>query len=414
MRLTPLLLVAAGALACARTELGGAGGDGGSSCLAQVTAVYDTVPLVRRVDGTVWVAADRARFTELVGPAGHFHATDIAASGSTAYGTAIGCAIVDGGVWCFPLAGPLLDSTDLGAGLGPGVMTDAAVEVVTSGDASAAPLTGARQLSATMNGGGAAFCAVADAGGIWCWGYGVKGILGRGDTADSAFARPVLAGPSGPPFADAAEVRLGFDSACARKSDGSVWCWGGNALGQTGIADSMGIDPADWPSATTPFPSGPLFLSGPAVRLAASPGNTHCAILKSGEIMCWGWNAYAQAGAGGGATFVTPTPVVTSDARFPLTDVVDLAPDRGMQAMCATKSNGALVCWGHPFAPAGQPDATSPYPIAIPLAGSPGSPLRLPLSSYGGRDGALVYVDPNGKLTFDAGGFPFAAQPPCD
>jgi hypothetical protein len=39
--------------------------------------------------------------------------------------------------------------------------------------------------------------------------------------------------------------------------------------------------------------------------------------------------------------------------------------------------------------------------------------VRLPLSSYGGRDGALVYIDPNGKLTLGAGGVPFAAQPPC-
>ena len=84
-----------------------------------------------------------------------------------------------------------------------------------------------------------------------------------------------------------------------------------------------------------------------------------------------------------------------------------------MQAMCATTAAGALLCWGHPFPPAGTPDATSPYPIAIPLAQAAGAPLRLPLSSYGGRDGALVYVDPNGKLTFGAGGLPFAAQPPC-
>jgi hypothetical protein len=56
----------------------------------------------------------------------------------------------------------------------------------------------------------------------------------------------------------------------------------------------------------------------------------------------------------------------------------------------------------------------SATPIAIPLAGAAGAPLRLPLSSYGGRDGSLVYVDPDGKLTLGAGGLPFAAQPPCD
>ena len=398
-----------GAPTCGAANLTCAGA--ACTCLAQATAVYDTTPLVRRVDGTVWVAADRAHFTEVLGPSGHLHATDIAASGSTAYGSAIGCAIVDGGVWCFPLAGPLIDSTDLGAGLGPGVTTSAAVQVVTSSDAPRAPLTGARQLSATMNGGGAAFCAVTDAGEIWCWGYGVSGILGRGDSMDSAFARPVLVGPAGAPFADAAEVRLGFNSACARKTTGFIWCWGDNTLNETGIADSMGLDPSA-PTSTTPFPEGPLQMD-PAVRLAANPGNTHCAILASGEVVCWGWNAYQQV-SGGGDMSVLPMPVVTSDKRLPLTGVVDLAPDRGMQAMCAATTAGALLCWGHPFPPAGTPDAMSPYPIAIPLAQAAGAPLRLPLSSYGGRDGALVYVDPNGKLTLGAGGLPFAAQPPCD
>ena len=184
---------------------------------------------MRRVDGSVWVAADRAHFTEILGPAGRLHATDIAVSGSTAYGTAIGCAIVKtAACWCFPLAAPVLDSTDLGAGLGPGVTTAAAVQVVTGADAPRGAAPGARQLSATMNGGGAAFCAVTDASGIWCWGYGVGGILGRGDTADSSFAQPVLAGPDQATFGGAAEVRLGFDSACARKTVGQVWCWGDN------------------------------------------------------------------------------------------------------------------------------------------------------------------------------------------
>jgi hypothetical protein len=422
VRIASLLVWAICALACARTGLDDAG-DGGArddadvapdacaagltyagaacTCLAQVMAVYDTTPLARRVDGAVWVAVDRAHFTEILGPRGRFHATDLAASGSTAYGTAIGCAIEDGAVWCFPLAGPLLDSTDLGAGLGPGVMTTGAVQVR---DAAGAPLAGARQLAATMNGGGAAFCAVTDGGAIWCWGYGVSGILGRGDTMDANVARPVITDPTGSAFADAAEVRLGFASACARKNDGSVWCWGDDMLGETGLDTFL-------PATMTPFPAGPLPLAEPAVRLAADPGNTHCAILASGRVECWGSNASQQAGAGAGDPAMTPNFVRGQDARFPITGVVDLAPDRGMQAMCATSSAGALTCWGHPFPPAGAAETTTSVPIAIPLAGGP---LRLPLASYGGRDGTLVYVDPNGKLTFAAGGLPFVAQPPCD
>ena len=137
MRIALLLLVATCAGACGRSAGAGATAPdaGESSCLAQVTAVYDTTPLARRVDGTIWVALDRARFTEVAGPSGHFRASDLAVSGSTAYGTAIACVIEDGAVWCFPLAGPLLDGTDLGAGLGPGAMTTEPVRVVKIGRA---------------------------------------------------------------------------------------------------------------------------------------------------------------------------------------------------------------------------------------------------------------------------------------
>jgi hypothetical protein len=380
------------------------------TCLGQATAVYDTTPMVRRVDGSVWVAADRAHFTEVLGPAGRLHATDIAASGSTAYGSAVGCAIVEGGaVWCFPLAGPLSDATGLGAGVGAGLPTDAGAFVVTAFGPGAPPLSGAVQISATMNGGGAAFCVVTGGGAVGCWGYGGSGLLGRGDSLDSSFARPVMQSGGSLPFAYAVEVRLGFDSACALNSFGEVYCWGDDSLDQTGLPSAGGSS-----GDLTLFPSGPLPLPDAAVRLAANPGKTHCAILSAGDVACWGWNQYDQAGSDSGSPFVPPTKVLMQPLGPPLANVVDLAPDRGMQAMCATTSDGALVCWGHPFAPPGGADATSPFPVTIPAAQGTSAPLRLPLSSYGGRDGALVYIDPKGRLTLEAGSFPFAAQPPCD
>jgi hypothetical protein len=443
VRLAPSLAVSLWALACTRTGLAPvadsgaappscaarsgdpccAGADGGAptcganlacagaacTCFAQATAVYDTTPLVRRVDGSVWVAADRAHFTEILGPQGRrFHATDIAASGSTAYGTAIGCALEDGAVWCFPLVAPVMDSTDLGAGLGPGVKTSAPVQVVTAAAPGAPPLAGAVQLSATMNGGGAAFCAVTYGEQIWCWGYGVGGILGRGDMADSSFAQPVLVAPDDPIFGGALEVRLGFDSACVRDLSGLVWCWGDDSRGQTGLANTSGL-----PGDVTRFPAAALPLPGSAVRLAANPGNTHCAILELGKVVCWGANESEQAGSDSGFAFVTPTSIIDGATGSPLEGAVDLAPDRGMQAMCANTADGQLHCWGHPFPPVGAADTMSATAVAIPLAGTAGAPLRLPLSSYGGRDGAIVYIDPNGRLTLGAGGLPFAAQLPC-
>jgi hypothetical protein len=373
-----------------------------SGCLAQATAVYDATPVARRADGTIWVANDRTRFVEIPLGEPRRRAIDLATSGSTAYGTAVGCAVVeDGGVWCFPLFNPLTDSTDVGAGLGPGVTTTDAVAVLTGPAASSpAALTGARQIGASMNGNGATFCVVTAAGGVWCWGSGLPvSILGRDDGDTSAFARPVLADAT-TPLANAAEVRVGYDSACARKRDGSVWCWGDGSLGQ------RGVDAAAVPA--TPYPTQ-VALPGPAKRLAASPGRTHCALLQDERVACWGWNAYAQAGASDAIDSVPPTIILTAAGGPPVRGLTDLAPDRGMQAMCGNTGADGFVCWGHPFPLAGGPDAISPYPVAIPTA----APVRAPLSAYGGRDGAMVYVAPNGQLTIGAGALPFSVQPPC-
>jgi alpha-tubulin suppressor-like RCC1 family protein len=73
-----------------------------------------------------------------------------------------------------------------------------------------------------------ASCAVRG-GATWCWGNGQFGRLGQG-TADPS---PVPVAVAGLP-ADAVELAVGYDHACARAADGSVRCWGRGDLGQLG------------------------------------------------------------------------------------------------------------------------------------------------------------------------------------
>jgi hypothetical protein len=374
-----------------------------AGCIAQATAVYDSVALVRRVDGALLASPDGLAWAAPSGLTGVARPADIAASGSSAYGNAIGCALAEGGAWCFPLAGPLIDSTDLGAGLGAGVTTTSAVAVVTATGAAAARLGDVRQLAASMNGGVATFCAVTGDGGEWCWGGNPSGLLGHGDAPPaSGFARPVMA-DARTPISGVAELRLGYDSACARKRDGSVWCWGGDALGQLGDGGAS--------AAAAPYPAR-VALPGAAVRLAANPGHTHCALLADARIVCWGWNEYAQAGADA-AMVVGPTVVRTAADGPPLLDAVDLAPDHGMQAMCANAGAAGLLCWGNTYQPTLGTRAVSPYPAAVADAGPVRAAAGVALSSFGGRDGALVYVDARGRVVFGAGGPGYPTQPPC-
>ena len=108
--LTYFLGLALLASACSSSD-GGASASSAHGCIAQASATYDFVVLVRRTDDSLWVATGDQSYASIHGVDGALQATDIAASGSSAYGNAIGCGVVSGGVWCFPLAGPLIDST---------------------------------------------------------------------------------------------------------------------------------------------------------------------------------------------------------------------------------------------------------------------------------------------------------------
>ena len=91
----------------------------------------------------------------------------------------------------------------------------------------------------------------------------------------------------------------------------------------------------------------------------------------------------------------------TSDGGPALQGALDLAPDRGMKAMCANTADG-LQCWGDP---------NGPYATAAsdPAQGA----IQAPLAAFGAIDGKLIYLDAQGRLLFGAGSLPATQQPPC-
>lgn len=75
-------------------------------------------------------------------------------------------------------------------------------------------------------GGVSSTCAIT-ADGLYCWGDGRYGALGTGDEDDQPSPAPVE-------LANVVDVAVGGGTACARRSDGSVWCWGQNNLYEAG------------------------------------------------------------------------------------------------------------------------------------------------------------------------------------
>ncbi len=187
-------------------------------------------------------------------------------------------------------------------------------------------------------------CARFADGTVSCWGSDLQGQIGDG-TADTAHYRDRATPALG--LTDVVELAAGANHACARRSDGTVWCWGANGSRQIGSGRS---------GTPTSTPVAVADLTG-AVHIAC--GSLHsCAIVTDGTVRCWGGNTLGQ--IGDGTTTMRPTPVAVPG----LTGVRALAA--GANFTCAALSDGTARCWGE--SAAGQLGVTSSTPITTPSA----------------------------------------------
>ena len=70
----------------------------------------------------------------------------------------------------------------------------------------------------------------------------------------------------------------------------------------------------------------------------------YCAVLISGEIVCWGYSYGGQLGNGNFAGSDTPVQVVGVGGTGILSDASNVLSDE--QAFCATVGSGGVDCWG--------------------------------------------------------------------
>lgn len=184
-------------------------------------------------------------------------------------------------------------------------------------------------------------CAVLRNGQARCWGANGAGQAGDGTiTSSRLHPRTVLNGAGTGPLTGVVQIAAGAHHTCARMLSGRVRCWGENENGQVGdgsTADRMLPTLVVDESGTRP-------LEG-VVRIVAGARHS-CALLETGQVRCWGFNAGGALGAG----VPEPqrrVPVVVSNTtgRQPLTRVVDLAA--GLLSTCARLTNAQLRCWGY-------------------------------------------------------------------
>ena len=168
----------------------------------------------------------------------------------------------------------------------------------------------------------ASTCARKREGSVFCFGSNTLGQVGS-DASQPQFASPekVLG------LNDAVTLAAGYDHVCALKLDRTVVCWGYNHFGQLGAGNLQNMSPR------------PVAVSG-LRNVATLAGGTvfTCATKMDGTAACWGANYAGQLGNGTKTDTASPVPV------FQLTDAVAIGA--GEAHACALRKGGTVVCWG--------------------------------------------------------------------
>jgi hypothetical protein len=170
-------------------------------------------------------------------------------------------------------------------------------------------------------------------GEVYSWGLNHAGE--RGYAADDN-------GPGDkiPSFTGVVQVRAGAQNinrsngrwACARKMDGTVWCWGRNSRGNLGNGTSS--------DATTPVQVTKSDATALTAITSITVGHRHGCALSGGTVQCWGRGSEGEIGSGNTASTVARAETVTG-----LTAVTQIEANH-TNATCAVLTSHAIRCWG--------------------------------------------------------------------
>ncbi len=155
---------------------------------------------------------------------------------------------------------------------------------------------------------------------MWAWGWDGAGVLGNGVTGGTVTTPQQVPGLSA-----ITQIALGIGDAYALRSDGTVWAWGFNELGQLGNGTTLNIyQPVRVPGLTG------------ITQVSAGAGYV-LARRSDGTVWAWGTNSSGQLGDGTTITRLVPE-------RIPgLTGITQVA---AYYASFAVRSDGTLLGWG--------------------------------------------------------------------
>jgi alpha-tubulin suppressor-like RCC1 family protein len=140
-------------------------------------------------------------------------------------------------------------------------------------------------------------------GTVWSWGYNEVGQLGHGNTTDLSTPTQIGANTTWK------KIVAGGRHTAAIKIDGTLWCWGNNTVGQCATNDTTHrSSPVQEISANTNW-----------TDVSAGSHQTY-GTKADGTIWSWGWNNFAGLGNGTFDNKSSPIQATPSGERWKLVD----------------------------------------------------------------------------------------------
>lgn len=170
-------------------------------------------------------------------------------------------------------------------------------------------------------------------GSLWTWGINLEGQLGNGTTASSA--EPVRVLPDDP-TTRWAQVAAGSSHTLALATNGRLYAWGSNKVGQLGTGTAAGsLKPV-----AVQLPEA----AAHATWKQVAAGTSHSlALTADGRLYAWGYNSSGQLGNGFGCSRLTPTEVPLPPGTAGTTWAQVAA---GSTHTLALTADGRLFAWG--------------------------------------------------------------------
>lgn len=144
-------------------------------------------------------------------------------------------------------------------------------------------------------------CVVAD-GELYCWGSGTRGALGSGTPNDERLPSLAKIENTVDQKLYPQQVAVSANITCVRITDGTIQCAGDDSRGAFGTGKA---------STLSAFLTTASAFTGYAVHVATSNLAT-CALLRTGQVQCWGGNTYGELGQGTKDTNPHPVPVTVT------------------------------------------------------------------------------------------------------